>query len=289
MIRLTVGLSAAFALSAMLASVASADVKLPLVISDNMVLQSEIAAPIWGTASPGEVVTVEINGQKKLSAAGKDGRWMVKLDPQKAGGPFVLTVSASNVLTVRNVLVGEVWHASGQSNMRFPLSGAASAAEDLPKADFPEIRYFQVDPWHADSGIWVVCSPKSAGSFSAVAYYFATALHQHLNRPVGILDSSVSGAVVQTFLSPDAAAEPQLAKTIAQVTSDQPTSGNFNACIGPKLVPYAIRGVIWYQGEGNRTFPVSYQKMFPALIADWRNQWGEGDFPFLFVQLANYG
>ena len=212
---------------------------------------------------------------------------MLKLDPQVP--PIVLTVSAGNVLTVRNVLIGEVWHASGQSNMHFPLSSAASAADDLPKADYPGIRYFQVDPWHADSGSWVVCSPKSAGNFSAVAYYFAAALHEHLKRPVGILDSSVSGAVVQTFLSPEAAAGPQLAETIAHVTSDQQTSGNFNTCIGPKLVPYAIRGVIWYQGEGNRTFPVSYQKMFSALIADWRNLWGQGDFPFLFVQLANYG
>jgi sialate O-acetylesterase len=273
-----------------LISAARADVRLPLIFSDNMVLQCDAAAPVWGTAAAAEKVTITIGGQTKSAVADKDGRWMLKLDPEKAGGPFELKVSGSNTLTVKNVLIGEVWHASGQSNMRFPLNKAAGAAEDLPRADFPDLRYFQVDPWHANSGQWVVCTPKSAGGFSAVAFYFATALRERLNKPIGILDSSVSGAVVQTFISPSAIAQdPQLAETISHVKSDQETSSNFNSCIGPKLIPYAIRGVIWYQGEGNRDYPVSYQKMFPALIADWRKLWGAGDFPFLFVQLANYG
>ena len=268
----------------------AAEVRLPLIISDNMVLQSDMADPIWGTAAPDEKVTIEINGQSKTVVAGKDGRWAVKLDPEKAGGPFELKISGSNNLTVKNVLIGEVWHASGQSNMRFPLSKAATAGDDLPRANDPDFRYFQVDPWHANSGQWVLCTPRSAGNFSAVAYYFAVALRERVNKPIGILDSSVSGAVVQTFISPAAiAGDAKLADTIAHVKSDQETSSNFNTCIGPKLIPYAIRGVIWYQGEGNRDFPVSYQKMFPALIADWRKLWGQGDFPFLFVQLANYG
>ena len=267
-----------------------ADVRLPLIISDNMVMQCDMRVPVWGTAAPAEKVTVTIGGQTRTAVADKDGRWTLKLDPEKAGGPFEMKVGGSNNLTVKNVLFGEVWHASGQSNMRFPLNKAASAAEDLPKANCPDFRYFQVDPWHANSGQWVVCTPKSAGNFSAVAFYFATALRERLNKPVGILDSSVSGAVVQTFLSPSAlAGDPPLAETISHVKSDQETSSNFNACIGPKLIPYAIRGVIWYQGEGNRDYPVSYQKMFPGLIADWRKLWGQGDFPFLFVQLANYG
>src|SRR5262249_49797693 len=157
------------------------------------------------------------------------------------------------------------------SNMRFPLSKASTAGEDLPKANYPEIRCFQVDPWHASSGKWIVCTPKSAGSFSAVGFYFAASLHARLNKPVGLLDSAVSGAVVQTFFSPGAlASDPQVAEIIAREKSDQQTSGNFNTCIGPKLIPFAIRGVIWYQGEGNRDYPVSYQKLFPALIADWR-------------------
>ena len=227
----------------------------------------DTAAPSGGTAAfaPAEKGhTVTISGQSKSAVANQDGRWLVTLDPEKAGGPFELKVTGSNSLTVKNVLIGEVWHASGQSNMRFPLNKAASAAEDLPKANFPDIRYFQVDPWHANSGQWVVCTPKFAGGFSAVAFYFATALHERLNKPIGILDSSVSGAVVQTFISPAAIADDShLSETISHVKSDQETSSNFKTCIGPKLIPYAIRGVIWYQGEGNRDYPVSYQKMFP--------------------------
>jgi sialate O-acetylesterase len=288
MIRKTL-LASSIALTLFSAGV-RADVKLPLIFSDNMVLQADMSDPIWGTATAGEKVIVEINGKTKTNIADKDGQWMLKLDPQKAAGPFEMKVIGANMLTVKNVMIGEVWHASGQSNMRFPLSKAATAGEDLPKANFPDFRYFQVDPWHANSGQWVVCSPRSAGNFSAVAFYFAVGLADRLKKPIGILDSSVSGAVVQTFISPAAiAGDKQLADTITHVKSDQETSSNFNSCVAPKLVPYGIRGVIWYQGEGNRDYPVSYQKLFPSLIADWRHQWNEGDFPFLFVQLANYG
>lgn len=268
---------------------ARANVTLPRIISDGMVLQEQMAVPIWGNATPGEAVTVEFSGQMKHAVADKNGKWSIKLDPLMAGGPFELTVKGGNTVTVKDVLVGEVWHASGQSNMHFPLSRAATASEDIPSAKQPEIRYFQIDPWHADGGEWVACTPQTAGNFSAVAYYFAAGIHERLNKPVGILDSSVNGAVVQTFLSPSVlASDKSLADVVAKVKSDQETSSNFQACIS-RLIPYAIRGVIWYQGEGNRDYPVSYQEMFPALIADWRNQWGQGDFPFLFVQLANYG
>ncbi len=268
---------------------ARANVKLPRIISDGMVLQEQMAAPIWGSATPGERVTVEFKGQTKSAVANQDGKWSIKLNPLNAGGPFELKVKGGNTIIVKDVLVGEVWHASGQSNMRFPLSRAATASEDIPNAKQPEIRYFQIDPWHADGGQWVACTPQTAGNFSAVVYYFATEIHERLNKPVGILDSSVNGAVVQSFLSPSLlAGDKALAEVVANVKSDQETSSNFQACIS-RLIPYAIRGVIWYQGEGNRDYPVSYQKMFPALIADWRNQWGQGDFPFLFVQLANYG
>ncbi len=263
-----------------------ADIVLPRMFSDNMVLQEGMADPVWGTAPAGEAVTVEINGQKKSATADKEGKWMVKLDPIKAGGPFELKVGA---VVVKYVMVGEVWHASGQSNMHFPLSKADTGAEEISKAEQPEIRYFQIDPWHANGGEWVVCGPKTAGNFSAVAYHFAAEMHERLKMPIGMLDSSVNGAVVQTFISPTAlAGDKALSDVVAKVKSDQETSSNFTACIG-RLVPYGIRGVIWYQGEGNRDYPVSYPAMFSGMIADWRKQWGQGDFPFLFVQLANYG
>ncbi len=273
----------------LLAKTAHANVTLPRIFSDGMVLQEGMPDPIWGVAVPGEKLTVEIDGQMKSAVANQDGRWTVSLDPLKAGGPFELKVGGTNSITVKDVLIGEVWHASGQSNMHFPLNRAATVGVDIPKANEPEIRYFQVDPWHADGGQWVKCGPATAGNFSAIAFYFATELHARLGKPIGILDSSVNGAVVQTFLSPTAlATDKPLADIVANVKSDQETSSNYQSCVN-RLIPYAIRGVIWYQGEGNRDYPVSYQKMFPALIADWRKQWGEGNFPFLYVQLANYG
>ena len=257
-----------------------ADVKLPLAFSDHMMLQSGRAAPVFGSAEAGEKIAVAINGQTKTVTAGQDGKWLVKLDPLAAGGPFELKISGNNAITVKDVLVGEVWLASGQSNMRWQLSKTTDAAAELAKADYPKIRYLR------PGARWVLCSPRTAGDFSGVAYFFATALLQRLNVPIGIIDSSVSGAVGQAFMSQAAFdADPELAALVKK--HGEACCGIFNDSIAP-VIPFAVRGAIWYQGEGNRDYPVTYRRLLPALIADWRQQWGQGDFPFLVVQLANY-
>jgi sialate O-acetylesterase len=262
-----------------------AEVAVPAIISDKMILQANGPAPLWGTAAPDEEISVEINGQKKSVTAGKDGKWLVKLEGLKPGGPFELKISGKNALTIKDVLVGEVWLASGQSNMKYALSKTSDAAAEIPKANFPQIRYFLVQ---GNGGRWVETSPKTAPAFSAVAYHFAATLHQKLNTPVGIIENAVNGAVAQAFISKAALeADPALAEAVKAHKHEQTNHELFEKSFLP-IIPYGIKGALWYQGEGNRDFPVTYQKLLPALIADWRKHWAQGDFPFLIVQLANY-
>ncbi|HYF48378.1 MAG TPA: sialate O-acetylesterase [Planctomycetota bacterium] len=257
-----------------------AAVVLPPVISDGMVLQADLAVPIFGTAGAGESVTVEFNGQKKTATAGADGKWLVKLDPMKAGGPFELKVGGT---VIKDVLVGEVWLASGQSNMRFPLSKATGGTEDIAKSANPKLRYFM-------GGKWVQFSPQTAPNFAAVAYYFATELHSHVKSPVGIIENAVNGAIIQTFMSPESInADPAVAAVVERHSkaADQPASSHWKNI--EALIPFGIKGAIWCQGEGNRDFPQTYPKLFSAMLSDWRKRWGVGDFPFLYVQLGNFG
>jgi len=263
---------------------ARADVTLPEIISDHMVLQADMAVPIYGKAAANEQVTVEFNGQKKTATAGADGAWSVKLDALKPGGPFELKVTGKNAITVKDVLVGEVWVAGGQSNMRYPLSRATTAGADMPKAAFPKFRYYFVESKH-----WVECTPQTCGNWSAVAFYFAVALQEKMQRPVGIIENSVSGAVAQTFANPKVFEEHKdLAELIKQhKVEDQTVSEHYKPLVEP-VIGYGIKGWIWYQGEGNRDFPVTYKQLLPAIVTDWRKSWGQGDFPFLIVQLANW-
>ncbi len=264
----------------LLTATVRAAVVLPAVFSDHLVLQADQAAPVFGKADPGEQVTVAINGQRKTVTADKEGKWLVRLDPLKAGGPFELQISGTNTRTIKDVLVGEVWLASGQSNMRFPLNKASDAKEAIAAADLPQVRYFRV------GGSWQVSSPRVAGNFSAVAYHFAVDLHKQRKVPVGIIENSVSEALGQAFVSKEAfQADPELAKLVKQHSAA--TSQHFEKLFLP-IIPYGIRGALWYQGEGNRDYPVTYRRLLPALIADWRKHWGQGDFPFLIVQLPNY-
>lgn len=271
---------ASLTLGLLLIGPARAEVTLPPVFSDHMVLQAGMAAPVFGSAGPGETVTVELNGRKKTATAGRDGKWLVKLDPLKAGGPFELKVTGKNAIAIKDVLVGEVWLASGQSNMRFPLNRSSDAKEAIAQADHPQIRYLRAN------GRWALCSPKTAGEFSAVAYYFAADVQHSLKVSVGIIENAVNGAVAQSFVSAEAfTADPELTALVKK--HGESMSDLFNSLFVP-IIPYGIRGVIWYQGEGNRDYPVTYRKLLRALIADWRKHWGQGDFPFLIVQLANY-
>lgn len=320
-------------------SVGHADVTLPAVIGDNMVLQRGVEARVWGMAEPGEKVTVRLCEHEVSAVADASGDWQVKLPTMAAGGPFEMTVAGNNTIPVRNVLIGEVWVCSGQSNMAMSVSSSFNAAAEIRAANHPGIRLFSVrrkvseEPLRDCEGAWAVCSPQTVGGFSAVGYFFGRTLHETLGVPVGLINSSWGGTPAEAWmtvqtLEADEDLRPILARW-EQILANYPAAleryntalaawkteaekareaGNqppaqprppagpdsphrpaslFNGMISP-LLPYAIRGAIWYQGESNAGRAWQYRKLFPAMIRDWREAWGQGDFPFLFVQLANY-
>ena len=170
---------------------ANADVKLPVLISDNMVIQSGIDAPIWGTAEPGEQVTVTMCDQEVSATAGSEGKWMVELEPLEAGGPFEMTIAGDNKIALSNILVGEVWVCSGQSNMQWIVKNSLNAEQEIAQSDYPMIRLFTAkrvvadQPLQDTEGSWVTCAPETVESFSAVGYFFGRNLHQELKVPVG--------------------------------------------------------------------------------------------------------
>jgi sialate O-acetylesterase len=454
-----------------------AEVKLPKIFSSNMVMQQGIPLPVWGWANPGEKVTATFNNTTIRTVAGRDGKWKVKLPVQSYGGPYTMTISGRNTITFTNVMIGEVWVCSGQSNMELPLATVNNAEAEVAAADFPDIRLFQVPKKVAqfpiddiESGEWNICTPKSVSNFSAVGYFFGRHLHQQLKVPVGLLETAWGGTVAETWISGQSIEnDPDFAESLARLTNmdmnkyneeqkeklrtlfggeipsedrgivngeavwsaidlndgdwktliapkyweDQgyaqidgiawyrkevilteaqtssnvtlhlgkvddsditwmngieigkteglydkdrvytidkkylrpgknmivvrvnDTGGNggiwgdpreqflaigndkvdlagnwkfriakavissvnigpnsyptllFNGMIQP-LLPYGIRGAIWYQGESNADRAKQYQRIFPELITDWRRHWNQGDFPFLFVSLANY-
>ncbi len=324
---------------------AKADVKLPALFSDHMVLQRDMLVPVWGWADAGESVTVTIAGQSKSTKADASGQWSIKLDKLASGGSSTMVVKGNNTITIQDVLVGEVWLASGQSNMAMAVAGSNNAKQEIASAKFPEIRTFLVPRVAAETpqkecgGTWVVCSPETAGAFSAAAYFFGRELHQSLKTPVGLINSSYGGTTIETWISmppqegvkkfepvfspwvkqlsvpydPEKAYaqyEKQLAawnvaaeqrkaegkpegyppqKPVHPRKHQNYPANLFNGMIAP-LIPYAIRGGIWYQGEGNCHLPVSklYADQLPLLIQDWRTRWGQGEFPFAWVQLPFY-
>ncbi len=266
-------------------SVAPAAITLPPVISDHMVIQADAAAPIYGTAAPGEAITVEIKGQTQKTVADASGKWLVKLEPLAAGGPLELKVSGTNTITVTDVLVGEVWLASGQSNMAMTLGRCTDGAAVAAKANYPTIRYLR---HYADTPEfvrmkWVVVTPKIAPLMSGACYYFATNLQEKHQSPIGIIDNSVSGAIGKSFLSKEALeSDPKLKALLNTTEFGENFEGGFRS-----LIPYAIRGVLWYQGEGDRGRSDVYASILPALINDWRTHWKNEKLPVIIVQLAN--
>ncbi len=456
-------------------SAVKAQVTLPPFFNCNMILQQGIPIPVWGWASPGEKVSVTFNDKTVTTKTGNDGKWRVTLQPMNYGGPYKMVVKGKNLRTIENILIGEVWVCSGQSNMEFNLSSANNAEAEIAASNYPEIRLFTVKKRIAqtpqdnlEEGDWWECSPISSPKFSAVAYFFGRALYQKLKVPIGLINTSWGGTVAETWTSPDAIAlNPDFAPMLANLkkidlneygksvekeirdrlgefsTTDQGTKDNqpvwaapemddqgwktmplpgyiesnglqgvdgiiwfrktlvvdandagktsildlakindsdvtyvngfkvggtelksdarrtytipegvlkagkntitvrvediggsggiygdakdmkltagqkifslagdwkykigvlkVNTTLGPNsyptllyngminpLVPYGIKGAIWYQGEGNAGRAFQYRRVFTDMIKDWRNHWEQGDFPFLFVQLANF-
>jgi len=325
------------------AAVARAEVKVPALIGDNMVLQQGRKVSFWGTAAPGEKVTVTLGEQTVSTTADKAGQWQVELKPLAAGGPHEVKITGSNTITLKNVLVGEVWVCSGQSNMNMPIDwgvfgkwASPESTASLAKIDDPQLRMFLVsnnvanEPAADVSGQWKIAKGHQVLKWSAVGYFFGVRLRRELGVPVGLMKTAVGGTIIESWtrrqallkVSPtyqrsidqwnrkiaafdEAAYEEKVAawqKSAAKakaagkrpprkplpVTAHNRNPGSlYNGMVAP-LVPYAIRGFTWYQGESNARNASAYRKLFPAMIRDWRGQWGQGDVPFLFVQLANF-
>jgi sialate O-acetylesterase len=339
-------LFAAVCVTMLLATSVSAEVKPSALFGDHAVLQTGMAVPIWGNADPGEKVTVTLSGQKKSATADASGKWTVRLTKLKAGGPFEMTISGNKAgdapIIVKDVLVGEVWLGSGQSNMQFYVSkngpghapyGLLDEEKEIAAANYPQVRMFTVklggalEPQTDAVGEWQVCTPETVPNFSAVGYLFARDLNQALKVPVGIVLSAYGASTAEAWIPRQAmAADPQLKPMLDKLDAREsyfkahqgasdadappaPMTINarpgrpgpmrdpvrdqhqptvlFNQMINP-LLPYAIRGAIWYQGEsvvGGPNGLLLYGHVMDTLVTQWRSLWGEGNFPFYVVQL----
>ena len=278
----------------------SSAVRLPALISDNMVLQQGRLVHIWGWADKDEVVTVHFGDQKVTAKAGIDGRWMLMLKTLKPGKQLEMNVkgSSGNSITVKNILVGEVWICSGQSNMHWtfsPKHGVLNNEEELANANYDEIRMFTVaktgtpEPAEDTKGKWLTINRENLlidgeNGASALAYFFGRNLYQQLKVPVGLINSSVGGTPAEKWTKAEVL---EASPDLKLLSGKNGASTLYNAMIAP-LIPYAIRGAIWYQGESNLDRAFQYRTLFPAMISNWRSDWKQGDFPFGFVQLAPY-
>lgn len=321
-------------------ALAQAEVRLPKIFTDNMMLQRDHAIRVWGWANPGEAVTVTLAGKNATSKTGENGQWSVELPAMKQGENLELTVTGKNAIVLKNLIVGDIWVCSGQSNMEMTLGGCLDAAEDLKGADLPKIRGIKFNhvisgPEEMDApatGPWQPCTSQTAGGFTAVGFYFAREIQAKTGVPIGIIDDNWGGTKIEPWIAPtgmelvpelrDAVAvrnkaveayHTQLPKHLDEMerwiasarvaltkgidAPDAPTalvhpggnpwSGMYNAMIHP-VTNLPIKGVLWYQGESNGTEGETYYDKMRALVGGWRKVWNQGDFPFYFVQLANF-
>lgn len=322
-----------------------AEVKLPPLFANDMVIQRSTEAPVWGWAEPGEKVSVTGSWGKSATATADDsGRWEVRLSTPEAGGPYTIEIKGKNAITLKNVLSGDVWICSGQSNMDWPLSRTTGAKEEIDKANYPQIRHFKMNRKFSPKvqkeyqGRWQLCNPTYAGSFTGVGYYFGKEIHLDQKVPIGLLGINWGGTRIEPWTPlVGFKSVPELKDNVAEIEKMDPTtpSGNiavkaylknlkewlpkaeksasegkeppaaptppqwqfpntnqnstsiYNCMIAP-ILPFAIKGAIWYQGESNggESRELYYNKM-KALIGGWRQVFQQGDFPFYFVQLAN--
>jgi sialate O-acetylesterase len=346
-------LRVSFLASLMLCHLASAEVRLPALFSSHMVFQQQIPIVIWGWAQPNETVTVQLGAASKQAQANERGEWKAILPAMSAGGPYALTVSGSSTVSFEDILVGEVWLCSGQSNMEMGIGMAQDGPQEIAAANYPNIRLLKIPKrWSAEpqtnfDGAWKVCTPSNVAEggwsgFSATGYYFGRHLCQKLGVPVGLIDATWGGTRIESWTPPEGfAAVPALKqesvrvelgdvrterheKRLEQVLHDtdqwlgaaraamqehkqvsamptypeellpphdvQNATALFNGMIY-QLRPFGMRGAIWYQGESNMGEGMRYMDRMKALIGGWREIWGEGDFPFYYVQIApyNYG
>ncbi len=317
----------------LLSAALRADVSTPAIFGDHMVLQRDLANPVWGWADPGEKVSVSMNGQKHSATADRNGDWKVKLKPLPAGGPHTLIIKGKNTLSYADVLVGEVWICSGQSNMAWALKQSYDGDLLAITANNPKIRLISVPrvgtqkPQKDFKGQWERSSPEVAAEFSAVGYRFGLQLQQALGVPIGLIDNAWGGSAADAWIRRDVLAadtrydallekwketESNIEQKVANfesglkkwnkdgqpkgkkpsdprnaLTGNQRPANIYNGVLNP-TIGYGIKGVIWYQGESNASRAYQYRHLFPLMIQNWRDDWGQGNFPFYYVQLANY-
>jgi sialate O-acetylesterase len=275
-----------------------AEPKLPPILSDRMVLQQNQEIRIWGSADPDEKILVTLARKSATTTTNKDGRWSLSLSPLSSGGPFDLRIAGKTTIVLHDVMVGEVWIASGQSNMVFPLRLAVGGEAAQKSASFPNVRLFTVPRTASDKGEWRLCSPDTVGSFSAVAYFFARQIHQNLGVPVGIILSAYQRTTIEQWSEPEALARITHEWPFANADNPAESNGNpasqlppsylFNTMIRP-LFPLSARGVIWYQGENNVIRAYQYGTLLAALIDSWRQGFRNNNLEFLIVQLPAFG
>ena len=283
-----------------------AEVRFPSVIGDNMVLQRGEPVPVWGWDTTGTKVTVSLGDATVTATAGADGRWTAYLPSMKAGGPHEITVKGTSEATIKNVLVGEVWFCSGQSNMEWRVRQSNNAEEEIANAKHPTIRHIKFPHRPADnpqadipSDGWKVCGPDTVADFTAVGYYFGRFLHKELDVPIGLLGCNWGGTRIEPWTPPAGfRAVPKLANIAGTLDQFPGRRGNgtidhqtplalYNGMVAP-VIPYGIRGAIWYQGESNNGEGMLYYEKMKALIAGWRATWQKPRLPFYYVQLAPY-
>lgn len=325
--------------SALLFSIAlNAQLRLPAIFGDHMVLQQKQSNPVWGWAGPGEKVSVEIYGQSHTTKADQQGKWKIKLRPIPAGGPYQMNIMGEkSKFFFDDVLVGEVWICSGQSNMQWPLLNTNSAELAIMTAKYPNIRLItvpQVGTQEAKDdfeGSWTTCIPETVRDFSAVGYLFGRRLHHALDVPIGLIDNAWGGSSAEAWVRKDVMEkdgqyaelmgwwkdqelnfdfndelenwEKEVAGWEAMSVEDRPSrrppkprnimvgqhrpANIYNGVLHP-TIGYGIKGVIWYQGESNAGRAYQYRNLFPMMIQHWRDEWKQGDFPFYYVQLADF-
>jgi sialate O-acetylesterase len=314
----------------------NAGLSLPNVFSDHMILQRDQENPVWGTDKPGHEINVSMAGKTVSAVADDQGSWRVRLPSLPAGGPHTLEVAGSSTVRIQDVLVGEVWFCSGQSNMQWPVEQSYGADVEIAAANHPHIRLLTVEqhgtaiPQDNIRGTWQVCSPETVPAFSAVGYSYGQLLHQALGVPVGLIDNAWGGSTAEAWISRsnlEASGEydemlklwdervehfdpvefedykkrykawaesgyqgpaMEWSRTVHPIDGQIRPANIYNGMVHP-LKGYGIRGVIWYQGESNAARAEQYRHLFPFLVRSWRAEWQQGDFPFYWVQLADFG
>ncbi len=286
-------------------NISFAIVKPASLFTNHMVLQQQSNAAIWGWAKPNVKIKVTTSWNKQIYsvAADAEGKWKLKVVTPIAGGPYEISFFDGELLTLKDILIGEVWFCGGQSNMEMPMKGFKSqpilgSNEDILKATNNNIRLYTVPrssvlekQSNSKPSDWKLVNSENVANFSATAYYFGQLLSQMLNVPIGLLHDSYGGSSIEAWMSPEDLSPftdikiPSKSDTIKQVTRTPTTL--YNGMLHP-VIGYGIRGAIWYQGESNYERPDRYEDLFPTMVASWRKNWENGDFPFYYAQIAPY-